>query len=120
MIDVDVSRRVGSFALEVAFQAEAPILGLFGRSGSGKTTLVNLLAGTVRPQRGRIVVNGETLFDSARGVDVPPERRRLGYVFQDDLLFPHLSVEKNLLYGFADRCSFRFRQGPLHCRRAAG
>ena len=100
MIDVDVSRRVGGFALDVAFQAEAPILGLFGRSGSGKTTLVNLLAGTVRPQRGRIVVNGETLFDSARGVDVPPERRRLGYVFQDDLLFPHLSVERNLLYGY--------------------
>src|SRR5215471_11416011 len=100
MIDVDVSRTLGNFALEVAFQAEAPILGLFGRSGSGKTTLVNLLAGTVRPQRGRIVVNGETLFDSARGVDVPPERRRLGYVFQDDLLFPHLSVEGNLLYGY--------------------
>lgn len=100
MIDVDVSRRVGAFSLDVAFRAEAPILGLFGRSGSGKTTLVNMLAGTVRPQRGRIIVNGETLFDGARGVDIPPERRRLGYVFQDDLLFPHLTVEGNLLYGY--------------------
>jgi molybdate transport system ATP-binding protein len=100
MIDVDVTRRAGGFELDVAFRAEAPIVGLFGRSGSGKTTLVNALAGVARPQRGRIVVNGETLFDSARGIDLPPERRRLGYVFQDDLLFPHLNVEANLFYGY--------------------
>ncbi|HEX7270860.1 MAG TPA: molybdenum ABC transporter ATP-binding protein [Casimicrobiaceae bacterium] len=100
MIDVEVTRRVGAFELDVAFQAEAPIVGLFGRSGSGKTTLVNALAGVARPQRGRIVVNGETLFDSTRGIDLAPERRRLGYVFQDDLLFPHLKVEANLLYGY--------------------
>jgi molybdate transport system ATP-binding protein len=100
MIDVEVTRRVGAFELDVAFQAEAPIVGLFGRSGSGKTTLVNALAGVTRPQRGRIVVNGETLFDSTRNIDLPPERRRLGYVFQDDLLFPHLRVEANLLYGY--------------------
>src|SRR5436305_658937 len=81
------------FDLEVAFGADAPIVGLFGRSGAGKTCLVNTLAGTSRPHRGRIVVNGEVLFDSERGVDLPPERRRLGYVFQDDLLFPHLDVE---------------------------
>jgi molybdate transport system ATP-binding protein len=100
MIEVDVSRRVGALALDVAFQAEAPIVGLFGRSGSGKTTLINMLAGIVRPERGRIVVSGETLFDSASGIDLSPELRRLGYVFQDDLLFPHLNVEGNLLYGF--------------------
>ncbi len=91
---------MGDFELEVAFQAEAPIVGLFGRSGAGKTSLVNALAGVARPRRGRIVVNGETLFDSERGINLPPERRRLGYVFQDDLLFPHLHVEANLLYGF--------------------
>ena len=100
MIEVDVFRRVGDFSLDVAFRAEAPIVGLFGRSGSGKTTLVNMLAGIARPERGRIMVSGETLFDSESGVDVAPERRRLGYVFQDDLLFPHLSVEGNLLYGY--------------------
>ena len=100
MIDVDVSQMLGDFRLEVAFQADAPIVGLFGRSGAGKTSLVNTLAGIARPLRGRIVVNSETLFDSERGVDLPPERRRLGYVFQDDLLFPHLNVEANLLYGF--------------------
>ena len=100
MIDVDVTQMLGDFRLEVAFQADAPIVGLFGRSGAGKTSLVNTLAGIARPLRGRIVVNSETLFDSERGVDLPPERRRLGYVFQDDLLFPHLNVEANLLYGF--------------------
>ena len=100
MIHVDVAQRLGDFELEVAFKADAPIVGLFGRSGSGKTSLVNALAGIARPRRGRIVVNGETLFDSDRGIDVLPERRRLGYVFQDDLLFPHLNVAANLLYGY--------------------
>jgi molybdate transport system ATP-binding protein len=99
MIDVDIEQRLGAFELKVAFRAEAPIVGLFGRSGSGKTSVVNALAGTSRPHRGRIVINGETLFDSARGIDLPPEKRRLGYVFQDGLLFPHLDVEANLRYG---------------------
>ncbi len=100
MIDVDIEQRLGAFELAVAFRAEAPVVGLFGRSGSGKTSVINALAGITRPRRGRIEVSGETLFDSARGIDVPPERRRLGCVFQDDLLFPHLDVEANLLYGF--------------------
>jgi molybdate transport system ATP-binding protein len=100
MIDVDVEQRLGTFELAVAFRAEAPVVGLFGRSGSGKTTLINALAGISSPRRGHIVVNGETLYDSARGIDVSPDKRRLGYVFQDDLLFPHLDVEANLLYGF--------------------
>jgi len=100
VIAVNSEESLGAFRLEVAFTAEAPIVGLFGRSGAGKTCLVNALAGVSRPERGTIVVNGVTLFDSARRIDVPPERRRLGYVFQDDLLFPHLDVESNLLYGF--------------------
>ncbi len=99
MIDVDIEQRLGTFELKVAFRAEAPIVGLFGRSGSGKTSLVNALAGTSRPHRGHIIINAETLFDSARGIDLPPDKRRLGYVFQDGLLFPHLDVESNLLYG---------------------
>ena len=99
MISVDIQQRLGDFRLEVAFSAEAPIVGLFGRSGAGKTCLVNALAGVTRPQRGSIAINGMTLFDSRLGINVPPEHRRLGYVFQDDLLFPHLRVEANLLYG---------------------
>src|SRR5690606_29489116 len=78
----------------------AGITALFGRSGAGKTSLVNVLAGLLRPQRGRIVLRGQTLFDSQRGIDLAPERRRLGYVFQEGRLFPHLSVRHNLLYGY--------------------
>ena len=100
VIDVDIVQRLGTFDLAVSFKAEAPVVGLFGRSGSGKTSLVNALAGVGGQRRGHVIVNGETLFDDARGIDLPPERRRLGYVFQDDLLFPHMHVEANLLYGF--------------------
>jgi len=99
MIDVDVEERLGAFRLDVKFAVEAPIVGLFGRSGSGKTSVVNAIAGIGRPHRGRIRINGAVLFDSDRGIDVPPDRRRVGYVFQDALLFPHLDVESNLTYG---------------------
>jgi molybdate transport system ATP-binding protein len=99
MIDVDVERRVGAFELAVRFAADAPVVGLFGASGAGKTSVVNAIAGIVRPDRGSIVINGARLFDSAQRIDVPPDKRRIGYVFQDALLFPHLDVRSNLLYG---------------------
>jgi molybdate transport system ATP-binding protein len=99
MIDVDIQERLGAFQLDVGFTADAPIVGLFGRSGSGKTSVVNAIAGIGKPHRGKIRVNGDVLFDSARGIDVPPEKRRVGYVFQDAMLFPHLDVESNLTYG---------------------
>jgi molybdate transport system ATP-binding protein len=99
MIDVDIEQTLGRFELKVSFRAEARIVGLFGRSGSGKTTVVNAIAGVSRPVRGRIAINDAVLFDSARGIDVAPQKRRLGYVFQDDLLFPHLDVQRNLMYG---------------------
>ena len=99
MIDVDVARRIGSFALDVKFSVDAPVAGLFGPSGSGKTSIVNMLAGVAKPDRGMIRINGELLFDSASGIDVRPQHRRVGYVFQDALLFPHLDVKANLTYG---------------------
>ncbi len=99
MLEVDVHVRRGDFRLEAAFSSDAPIVALFGRSGSGKTTVVNAIAGIVRPERGRIVIGGRTLFDASRGIDLPPESRRVGYVFQDGLLFPHLTVRANLAYG---------------------
>lgn len=99
MIDVDIERQLGSFHLSVAFRAEAPIVGLFGRSGAGKTSVIDAIAGIARPRRGRIHVNDTCLFDAATGVDLPPEERRIAYVFQDALLFPHLDVKANLLYG---------------------
>src|SRR3546814_7186798 len=101
MLEVDVSHRLGEFRLDASFSCQAAgITALFGRSGAGKTSLVNMLAGLLRPQRGRIVLRGQTLFDSQRGIDLPPERRRLGYVFQEVRLSPHLSVRPNLLYGY--------------------
>ncbi len=100
MIEIDVEKRLGSFTLEARFSApSAGITALFGRSGAGKTTVVNMLAGLVRPDRGEIVVDGEVLFSSARGIDLPTRRRRLGYVFQEGRLFPHYSVHGNLAYG---------------------
>jgi molybdate transport system ATP-binding protein len=100
LIEIAIEKRLGSFTLDARLEApETGITALFGRSGVGKTSVINALAGLVRPDRGRIAVGDETLFDSARGIDLPPERRRLGYVFQEDRLFPHYSVRGNLLYG---------------------
>jgi molybdate transport system ATP-binding protein len=99
VIEVDVTLRRGSFSLAARFSTPAPVVALFGRSGSGKTTIVQAIAGLVTPVSGRIRVGEETLFDGAAGVNLPPERRRIGYVFQDALLFPHLTVRGNLEYG---------------------
>lgn len=99
MIDVDIEQRLGDFHLAVRFSAEAPIVGLFGRSGAGKSSVINAIAGIAKPLRGSIVVNDTCLFDAARNIDLRPEERRIGYVFQDALLFPHLDVASNLLYG---------------------
>ena len=99
MLKVKVSKKLANFELDTEFDSDSGVTALFGRSGSGKTTLVNAIAGLVRPDRGAIEVNGECLFDSARGIDVPVERRRVGYVFQEGRLFPHLTVRANLRYG---------------------
>jgi molybdate transport system ATP-binding protein len=98
-IEVDVSHRLGRFSLAAKFTAENGVTALFGRSGAGKTSLVNVIAGLLRPDRGRVVAEGQVLIDTERGVFVPPHRRRIGYVFQEARLFPHLTVRQNLLYG---------------------
>ena len=97
-LTVDIERRLGAFRLEAAFEAGAGITALFGRSGAGKTSLVNAIAGILRPDRGRIAIGREPVFDSGAGIDVPTPARRIGYVFQEGRLFPHLSVEQNLRY----------------------
>ena len=98
-LTVDIERRLGLFRLAVAFEAGGGVTALFGRSGAGKTSVVNAIAGVLRPDRGRILVDDQAVFDDARGIDVPTSRRRIGYVFQEGRLFPHLSVHQNLRYG---------------------
>lgn len=99
MLEVSVSRRLGAIELEAEFSAGAGVTALFGRSGAGKTSIVNMIAGLLKPDSGRIASNGRVLFDSKSGVSLPPHRRRVGYVFQDGRLFPHLTVRQNLTYG---------------------
>src|SRR5687767_1076126 len=101
MIDLSFQIRVeqGDFVLDVADQSRVEVLGLFGPSGSGKTTLLEAIAGLRRPSRGEIVVGDTRLFSSARDVNLPPRLRRIGYTPQDGLLFPHMVVRGNLLYG---------------------
>ena len=98
--DVRVARQLGSFTLHQDFHAGPGLTVLFGPSGCGKTSILNMVAGLLRPDEGCISVAGVTLFEAARGVDLAPEQRRIGYVFQDGRLFPHRNVEANLLYGY--------------------
>lgn len=99
MLRMDVVKRLGSFSVEASIVSEGRVTGLFGMSGAGKTSLINMIAGLLRPDRGSISIDGETLDDTAAGIHVPPHRRRIGYVFQDARLFPQLSVRQNLDYG---------------------
>jgi molybdate transport system ATP-binding protein len=96
---VNVQKRFGTFFLDARFGVEGKRIGIFGPSGSGKSTLIGLVAGLSRPDSGTISLDGECLFDAAAKRNVPPERRRMGMVFQRPSLFPHLSVKGNLLYG---------------------
>jgi molybdate transport system ATP-binding protein len=95
---VDVRQRLGAFTLQAAFESAGRLTAFFGPSGSGKTSLVNLVAGLGRPEAGRIAVDGRVLVDSEAGVFVPAHRRRIGYVFQEARLFPHLTVRQNLAF----------------------
>ncbi len=99
MLTVALGKTLGEFTLNASFESESGVTGLFGPSGSGKTTIVNMIAGLMRPDRGRIAFDGEVMFDDAAGIDLPVWRRRIGYVFQEGRLFPHLSVRQNLDYG---------------------
>ena len=98
MLSVEISHTQGSFSLEAAFECGAGVTALFGRSGAGKSSLVNAIGGLICPDQGRVVLDGETLFDAKLGIHVRAGRRRFGYVFQEGRLFPHLTVQQNLTY----------------------
>jgi len=99
MLRVDVTKQLGEFSLQVAFTSDGRVTGLFGSSGAGKTSLINIIAGLLRPDRGTVAIDTETLDDTAADIHVPAWRRRIGYVFQDARLFPHLDIRQNLDYG---------------------
>ena len=99
MLAVDVEKKLGDVQIAAKFTAASGAVALFGPSGAGKTSIVNMIAGLVAPDRGRIALDNTVLFDSAARVDVPAHRRRIGYVFQEGRLFPHMTVARNLDYG---------------------
>ncbi len=99
MLEVSLRHAFSGFTLDAHFRSPPGVTVLFGRSGSGKTTIVNAVAGLLMPDEGRIAAGEWVLLDTARGVRLPPHRRRLGYIFQEGRLFPHLTVRQNLAYG---------------------
>jgi len=114
MLDVDVTKQLGQLKLEVAFQSDSPVIGLFGPSGAGKSSIINMIAGLSKPDRGTIKIGSETVDDTAIGLHVPPHRRRIGYVFQDARLFPHRNVSQYLDYG---RRMNKLAPDPAHFER---
>ncbi len=98
-IELKLHKRVNGFSLDVEWSAGNQLVALFGYSGSGKTMTLRQIAGLLRPDRGFIRLNGATIFDSAAGINVKARRRRLGYVFQDAALFPHMTVKRNIAHG---------------------
>lgn len=98
-LDLDISRRLGAFHYQAALQARHEIVVLFGHSGAGKSLTLQFVAGLMRPDGGRITIDGVDVYDAARGLNVPPQLRGVGYVVQDLALFPHLTVEQNIAFG---------------------
>jgi len=97
-INIDIQRRKGNFSFSAKIQTNAGLIALFGRSGSGKTSLINMIAGLDTPDEGIIIIDEQVLFDSKSKINIAPEQRKIGYIFQDGRLFPHLNVRSNLLY----------------------
>lgn len=104
MLEVQLAKRLPDFTLEVAFSLGREVLAVLGPSGAGKTTLLECLAGLRRPEQGYIRLGGRHLFSAGTGINVPVQKRRVGYVFQDYALFPHLTVKENVMYGVGGRC----------------
>ncbi len=100
MLSLDIQLQRGNFDLEANFALDNPVTGLFGASGSGKSTLLSLIAGLANPDKGWLKLSDSHLFHSTKKINIPPDKRNIGVVFQDSQLFPHLPVNKNLLYGY--------------------
>ena len=98
-VSVNIRKTLGALTIDAWFECGRGVTALFGKSGAGKTSIVQMLAGLMTPDNGRIAIDGTSVYDSATGLNVAPERRHVGYVFQDARLFPHMNVRRNLDYG---------------------
>lgn len=105
MLAVEVNKKLPDFTLQVKFVVERDILVLFGPSGCGKTTLLRCISGLIKPDKGRILYDGQVFYDSETNAFVPPRSRNIGYMFQDYALFPHMSAQKNIWYGVKQKNS---------------
>lgn len=115
MLNAGIRKVFSGITVEVEISFEKGILVLFGPSGSGKTTILNCLAGLRKPDRGSISLGEKVFFSSDRSIDIPARKRKIGYVFQDYALFPHMTVKENVLYGVPGGCKKgkRYRMGVL-------
>ncbi len=110
---VDIEKRLGEFRLTARFETQGGVLGLLGASGCGKSMTLKCVAGVEKPDRGRIVLDGETLFDSEKKIDFPPQKRKVGYLFQNYALFPNMTVRQNILCGLHGERDKAKREGEL-------
>jgi molybdate transport system ATP-binding protein len=111
---VDISKKLGEFKLDVSFETDGAVLGLLGASGSGKSMTLKCIAGIEKPDRGRIVLDGVTLFDSERKINLPPQQRKVGYLFQNYALFPNMNVRQNILCGLHYENDTAEKERALH------
>ena len=107
---IDIEKKLGNFHLKVKLQAEEETLALLGASGCGKTMTLKCIAGIEKPDRGTIVVDGVTVFDSGRRINLSPQKRRIGFLFQNYALFPNMTVEKNILYGLKNQSEYKMKE----------
>ena len=113
MLSVHIQKRLGDFSLKVGFETDGEILALLGASGCGKSMTLKCIAGIEKPDSGRIVLNGRVLFDSEKHIDLTPQKRRVGYLFQQYALFPNMTVEENILCGLQGEGEKQIRQEKL-------
>ena len=110
-LEVDIEKNAGDFHLRVSFCSDEEFLGILGPSGSGKSMTLKCIAGIEKPDRGRIVLNGNTLYDSEKGIHLPPQKRHVGYLFQSYALFPNMTVKQNILCGLHDEKDRKKKEG---------
>ena len=116
---VDIEKTLGDFHLKVNFTAEREVMALLGASGCGKSMTLGCIAGIVRPDKGHIELNGRVLFDSEKKIDLPPQKRKVGYLFQQYALFPHMTVEQNIRAGAHARPKNESRRCGRFCTHSA-